>query len=90
MTPVTASNQSKFRQIHVNNKKKTRLVALQKLLIDTCFVIKVIISYNTFIAIDPMKKCGARFSFFDFHGQKFSQQQEPSLREKITENMINI
>ena len=37
-----------------------------------------------------MKKFGARFSFSDFHGQKFSQQQEPGLREKITENMINI
>ena len=30
------------------------------------------------------------FSFSDSHGQKFSQQQEPGLREKITENMINI
>ena len=54
-------------------------------------VIKVIISYDNFIAIDPMKKFGARFSFSDFHIQKFSRQQEkPGLREKITENMINI
>ena len=37
-----------------------------------------------------MKKFGARFSFSDFHGQKFSQQQEPGLREKITEHIINI
>ena len=37
-----------------------------------------------------MKKFGARFSFSDFHEQKFSRQQEPGLREKITENMINI
>ena len=37
-----------------------------------------------------MKKFGARFSFSDFHVQKFSWQQEPGLREKITENMINI
>ena len=37
-----------------------------------------------------MKKFGAQFSFSDFHGQKFSRQQEPGLREKITENMINI
>ena len=37
-----------------------------------------------------MKKIGARLSFSDFHGQKFSRQQEPDLREKITENMINI
>ena len=36
-----------------------------------------------------MKKSGARFSFSDFHEQKFSRQQEPGLREKITENMIN-
>ena len=36
-----------------------------------------------------MKKFGARFSFSDFHGQKFSRKQEPGLREKITENMIN-
>ena len=50
----------------------------------------VIISNDKFIAIYTMKKFGARFSFSDFHGQKFSQQQEPGLREKITENMINI
>ena len=37
-----------------------------------------------------MKKSGARFSFSDFHGQKFTQQQEPGLREVITKNMINI
>ena len=37
-----------------------------------------------------MKKFGARFSFSDFHGQKFNRQQEPGLREKISENMINI
>ena len=49
-----------------------------------------IISYDNFIAIDPMKKFGARFSFSDFHGQKSTRQQEPGLREKITENMINI
>ena len=53
-------------------------------------VIKVIINYDNFITIDPMKKSGARLSFSDFHGQKFSRQQEPGLREKITENMINI
>ena len=50
----------------------------------------MIISVDNFIAIDPMKKFGARFSFSDFHLQKFNQQQEPGLREKITENMINI
>ena len=69
---------------------QTRIVAPQKPLIDTFLVIKVIISYDNFIAIDPMKKFAARLSFSDFHGQKFSQQQEPGLREKITENMINI
>ena len=72
---------------------QTRFVAPQEKLIDTIdtfLVIKVIISYNNFIAIDPMKKFGARFSFSDFHGQKFSRQQAPGLREKITENMINI
>ena len=37
-----------------------------------------------------MKKFGARFSFSDFHEQKFSRQQEPGLRGKITEKMINI
>ena len=36
-----------------------------------------------------MKKFGARFSFSDFHGQKFSLQQEPGLTEKITEQMIS-
>ena len=40
-------------------------------------VIKVIIGHENFIAIDPMKKSGTRFSFYEFHGQKFSQQQEP-------------
>ena len=71
---------------------QTRFGAPQKPLIDTFLVIKVIISYDNFIyiAIDPMKNFGARFSFSDFHGQKFSRQQEPGLREKITENMINI
>ena len=69
---------------------QTRFVAPQKPLLDTFMVIKVIISYNNFIVIDPMKKFGARFSFSDFHEQKFSQQQEPGLREKVTENMTNI
>ena len=69
---------------------QTRFVAPQKPLIDSFLVIKVIISHDNFIAIGPMKKSRARFSFSDFHGQKFSRQQEPVLREKITENMINI
>ena len=56
----------------------------------TFLVIKMIISYDNFIAIDSIKKIGARFSFSDFHGQKFSRQQEPGLREKITSSMINI
>ena len=68
----------------------TRFVAPQKPLIDTFLVIKMIISNDNFIAIDPMKKIVARFSFSDFHGQKFSRQQESGLREKITENMVNI
>ena len=66
---------------------QTRFVAPQKPLVDTFLVIKVIISSGNFIAIDPMKKFGARFSFSDFHVQKFSRQQYPGLR---TENMINI
>ena len=53
-------------------------------------VIKVIISYDNFIAMDLMKKIGTRFSFSDFHGQNIGLQQELGLREKITENMINI
>ena len=69
---------------------QTRFVAPKKPLIDTLLVIKVIISDDNFIAIDPMKKFGARFSFSDFHGQKFSRHQEPGSKEKITENMINI
>ena len=69
---------------------QTIFIAPQKPLIDTFLVIKVIISYDNFIAIDSTKKFGARFTFSDFHGQKFSRQQEPGLREKITENMINI
>ena len=69
---------------------QTRFAAPQKPLIDTFLVTKVITSYDNFTAIDPMKKFGARFSFSDFHGQKFSWQQEPGLREKVTDNMINI
>ena len=70
---------------------QTRFVAPHKPSIDTFLVIKVIISNDKFIAIYTMKKkIGARFSFSDFHGQKFSRQQEPGLKEKITENMINI
>ena len=56
---------------------QTTFVALQKPSIETFLVIKVIISYHNFKAIDPMKKFGARFSFSDFQGQKFSRQQEP-------------
>ena len=56
---------------------QTTFVAPQKPSIETFSVIKVIISYDNFIAIDPMKTFGARFSFADFHGQKFSRQQEP-------------
>ena len=69
---------------------QTRFVAPNKLSIDTFLVIKVIISNDKLIAIYTTKKIWARFSFSDFQGQKFSQQQEPGLREKITENMINI
>ena len=69
---------------------QTRFVAPQKPLIDTFLVIKVIICYDNFIAIDPIKKCGSRFSFSDFHGQKFIRQQEPGLKEKIAENTKNI
>ena len=56
---------------------RTTFVAPQKPSIETFNnqkVVKVIINYENFIAIDPMKKSGARFSFSDFHGQKFSQQ----------------
>ena len=67
---------------------QTRFVAPQKPSIDTFLFVKVIISYDNFIAIDPMKTFGARFSFSDFHGQKFGRQQEPGLIENITENTI--
>ena len=58
------------------------LLPLKNPSIDTFLVIKVIISYDNFVAIDPMKKFGAQFSFSDFHGQKFSQQQEPGYEGK--------
>ena len=58
---------------------QTRFVAPQKPLIDTVLVIKVIISYNSFIAIDPMKKFRVRFSFLIFMDKNFSRQQEPGL-----------
>ena len=61
---------------------QTRFVAPQKPLIDTFLVIKVIISYDNFIAIDPMKKFGPRFSFSYFHGQKFSRQHRTWFKGK--------
>ena len=64
----------------VFEKCSDKICCLSKPLIDTFLVITVIISYDNFIVIDPMKKFGARFSFSDFHGQKFSRQQEPGLR----------
>ena len=69
---------------------QTRFVAPHKPSIDNFLVIKVIISNDKFIAIYTMKKFGARFSFSAFQGQKLSQRQETGLKEKITENMINI
>ena len=81
---------SSLKKFSFTKSVQTRFVAPQKSLIDTFLVIKVIISYDNFIAIDPMKKFGALLSLSDFYEQKFSRQQEPGLREKITENMINI
>ena len=46
------------------------LLPFKNRLIDIFLVINVIISYDNFIAIDPMKKFGGRLSFSDFHGQK--------------------
>ena len=82
---------SSLTKFSLTKSLQTRFVAPHKPSIDTFLVIKVIISNDKFIAIyTEKKKFGARFSLSDFHGQKFSQQQEPGLREKITENMINI
>ena len=70
---------------------QTRFVALHKPSIDTFLVIKVIISNDKFIAIYKNEKnLGHDLVFLIFTDKKFSQQQEPGLREKITENMINI
>ena len=69
---------------------QTRIVAPHKPSIDTFLAIKVIISNDKVIAIYTMKKNWAQFSFSDVHRQKFSRQQEPGLREKIAENMVNI
>ena len=70
---------SSLRKFSSTKIVQTRFVAPQKLSVN-----------DNFIATDPMKKFGARFSFSDFQGQKFSRQQEPGLREMITENMKNI
>ena len=43
---------------------QTRFVAPQNPSIDTFLVIKVIMSYDNFVAVNPMKKIRARFSFF--------------------------
>ena len=58
-------------EIVVHESVQTRFVAPQNPSIDTILVIKVIISYDNFIAIDPMKKIGARFSFLIFTDKKF-------------------
>ena len=45
---------------------QTKFVAPQKPLIDTFLVIKVIISYDNFIAIDPMKTLEHDLVFLTF------------------------
>ena len=69
---------------------QTRFVAPQKPLIDTFLVIKSDYQLRQFYSHRSDEKFGARLSFSDFHGQKFSRQQELGLREKITEFIINI
>ena len=51
---------------------QTRFVAPQNPSIDTFLVIKVIISYDDFIAIDPMKEFEARFIFLIFTDKSFA------------------
>ena len=61
---------SSLKKFSSTKSVQTRFAAPQKPLIDTFLVIKVIISYDNFIAIDPMKTFGARLSlrssFFEF------------------------
>ena len=54
---------------------QTRFVAPQKPLIDTFLVMKVIISYENFIAIDPMKKFGARLVSLTFTDKKLADNK---------------
>ena len=54
-------------EIFVHKKCSDKICCPSKPLIDTFLLIKVIISYDNFIAIDPMKKFGARYRFSDFH-----------------------
>ena len=70
---------------------QTRFVAPHKPSIDTFLVMKVIISNDKFIAIYTMKlkNLGHDLVFLIFTDKKSSHQQEPGLREKITENMIS-
>ena len=48
---------------------QTRFVAPQNLSIDTCLIIKVIISYNNFLTIDQIlnEKIWGMIIFSDFH-----------------------
>ena len=74
---------------------QTRFVAPQNLSIDTYLVIRVIISYDNFIAIDQMKKFGARLVFLMFNDNSFADNKrnasvEPGLRRKSTEDMTDI
>ena len=68
---------SSLMKVSSTKKIQTTFAAPHKPSIETFSVIKVIISYDNFIAMDPMKKFGVRFSSSDFHGQKFSRQREP-------------
>ena len=59
-------------------------------------VIKVIISYDNFIAIDPTKKIGGDLVFLIFTDKNFIADNrelpewKPGLREKISGSMIDI
>ena len=73
-THVVCSSLTKFLS---TKRVQTRFVAPPNPSIDICLVIKAIISYDNFIAIDQIKRSGARlfFSEFNFTDKKFRRRQ---------------
>ena len=86
---------SSFTKLLSTKSFHARFVVPQNPSIDTCFVIKAIISCENLIAIGQMKRSEARFFFLSFTDKNFSGDKRmpelnPGLRAKITKNVIGV